>query len=194
MTGKRPPVGAQRQDAIADAAIALVATRGMRGLTHRAVDAEAGLPPGSTSYYLRTRHALLAACLDRLLALDERVVLGASADAPVLEVLVSGIVRLARDLPQSTLARYELALEATRRPELRALMDRHALGLRSQLARVLADGGIPDATQVAWPVAAMMDGLLRDRIVGLSATLSEEAFEESVRRSLGALLRGYAAP
>ncbi len=64
-------LGEERRDAIADAAIHLVANRGLRGLTHRAVDAEVGLPPGSTSYYLRTRQALLAACLDRLLALDE---------------------------------------------------------------------------------------------------------------------------
>jgi DNA-binding transcriptional regulator YbjK len=193
MTTTRVPLGAQRRDAIADAAIQLVATRGLRGLTHRAVDAEAGLPPGSTSFYLRTRHALLAACLDRLLALDERAVFPSSRDVPALELLVAGVVRLARDLPTSSVARYELALEATRRPELRALMDQHALGLRSRLARVLAGVGVPDAEHAAWPVAAMMDGLLRDRVVGLGATLSEEAFEESVRRSLAALLRGYGA-
>ena len=64
---KTAPLGADRRDAIADAAIHLVATRGLRGLTHRAVDAEAGLPPGSTSYYLRTRNALLTACVNRML-------------------------------------------------------------------------------------------------------------------------------
>ena len=41
---KSVPRGADRQEAIADAAIHLVATRGLRGLTHRAVDTEAGLP------------------------------------------------------------------------------------------------------------------------------------------------------
>ena len=34
---------------------------GLRGLTHRAVDAEAGLPEGSCSAYMRTRVALLTA-------------------------------------------------------------------------------------------------------------------------------------
>ena len=194
MTTKRVPVGVERRDAMADAAIQLVASRGLRGLTHRAVDAESGLPPGSTSYYLRTRHALLAACLDRLLALDERAVFPASPDSPALDLLVAGVVRIARDLPGSSVARYELALEATRRPELRAIMDQHSLGLRSRLAGVLAAAGVPDAERAAWPVAAMMDGLLRDRVAGLGATLSEEAFEESVRRSLAALLRGYVAP
>src|SRR4051812_45754087 len=35
------------------------ARSGLRGLTHRAVDAEAGLPEGSCSAYMRTRVALL---------------------------------------------------------------------------------------------------------------------------------------
>jgi hypothetical protein len=46
---------------IADAAIGLLAAEGMRGLTHRTVDRAADLPKGSTSYYFRTRQALLQA-------------------------------------------------------------------------------------------------------------------------------------
>jgi DNA-binding transcriptional regulator YbjK len=45
-----------RKTVIADAAIALLAAAGAKGLTHRAVDAQAGLPAGSTSFYCRTRH------------------------------------------------------------------------------------------------------------------------------------------
>ncbi|HEY0694282.1 MAG TPA: TetR family transcriptional regulator, partial [Kribbella sp.] len=71
---KTVPLGNDRRAAIADAAIRLVATRGLRGLTHRAVDAEAGLPPGSTSYYLRTRDALLTACVNRMLDHDAAAV------------------------------------------------------------------------------------------------------------------------
>ena len=35
----------------------------MRGLTHRAVEAEAGVPHGSTTYYFGTRHDLLTALM-----------------------------------------------------------------------------------------------------------------------------------
>ena len=55
-----------RRTTLLDAALELVGTQGMRGLTHRAVDAAADLPPGSTSNYFRTRAALLnigVACL-----------------------------------------------------------------------------------------------------------------------------------
>ena len=85
-----------------------------------------------------------------------------------------------------------MALEATRQPELRALMDQQALRLRTALARLLDGAGIPDAEDAAWPVAAMLDGLIRDRVSGLSATLSPSTYEASVRRSVTALLRGLA--
>ncbi|MDX6764908.1 TetR family transcriptional regulator, partial [Streptomyces sp. F8] len=64
------PPPADRRTLIADTAIGLVAAAGLRGLTHRAVDAAAGLPAGSTSYYFRTRTALIAACYQRLAELD----------------------------------------------------------------------------------------------------------------------------
>ena len=44
--------------------------------------------------------------------------------------------------------------------------------------------------KAAWPVAAMMDGLLYDRVAGAGATLSPEAFEAGVRRSVTALIEG----
>ncbi|MFE2141899.1 TetR/AcrR family transcriptional regulator, partial [Streptomyces sp. NPDC059456] len=59
-----------RRTLIADAAISLVAAAGLRGLTHRAVDGAARLPAGSTSYYFRTRTALIGACYRRLAELD----------------------------------------------------------------------------------------------------------------------------
>ncbi|MGO1539878.1 MAG: TetR/AcrR family transcriptional regulator [Leucobacter sp.] len=55
-----------RRDLIADTGVHLIARRGMRGLTHLQVDAEAGLPKGSTSYYARTRDDLIALVVHRL--------------------------------------------------------------------------------------------------------------------------------
>ncbi|MEV6595783.1 TetR family transcriptional regulator [Actinoplanes sp. NPDC051346] len=55
---------------LTDAAIDLLAERGMRGLTHRAVDAGAGVPQGTTSAYFRTRKALIEAVVRRIADLD----------------------------------------------------------------------------------------------------------------------------
>ncbi|MFC7482775.1 TetR/AcrR family transcriptional regulator [Luedemannella flava] len=63
-----------RRDDLLDAAITVLGEGGMRALTHRAVDAAAGLPAGSTSNYFRTRDALLGAVIDRFV--------GASAPSP----------------------------------------------------------------------------------------------------------------
>ncbi|TCO30552.1 TetR family transcriptional regulator [Kribbella steppae] len=188
---KQVPLGADRRDAIADAAIHLVATRGLRGLTHRAVDAEAGLPPGSTSYYLRTRSALLTACVNRMLARD----LSASPPmsvGPPLDLLIEMAVNLARDRPDDLIARYELSLEASRQPELRAAIDEGGRQLRAMLAHVLGGLGVPNPSEAAWPVAAMLDGLMYDRVAGVGVTLSQEEFEAGVRRSVTALLDGLA--
>jgi DNA-binding transcriptional regulator YbjK len=186
---KQVPRGADRRDAIADAAIHLVATRGLRGLTHRAVDAEAGLPPGSTSYYLRTRSALLTACVNRMLARDLSASPPMRAGAPA-DLLIEMTVSLARDRPDDLVARYELSLEASRQPDLRAAIDEGARQLRAMLAHVLGGLGVPDPSEVAWPAAAMLDGLLYDRVAGVGATLSQEEFEAGVRRSVTALLDG----
>ena len=191
---KQVPLGADRKDAIADAAIHLVATRGLRGLTHRAVDAEAGLPPGSTSYYLRTRNALLTACVNRMLTRDVSGMPPARvAAASPLDLLVGMTVGLAQGRPDDLIARYELSLEASRQPELRAAIDAGGRQLRAMLAQVLEGLGIPDPEAAAWPVAAMMDGLLYDRVAGAGATLSREAFETGVRRSVAALIDGLRA-
>ncbi|RZU20122.1 TetR family transcriptional regulator [Kribbella rubisoli] len=185
---KQVPRGADRQDAIADAAIHLVATRGLRGLTHRAVDAEAGLPPGSTSYYLRTRNALLTACVSRMLTRDVSAMPPAGAD-PV-ELMVAMTVGMARNRPDDLVARYELSLEASRQPELRTAINEGGRELRAMLAQLLAGLGVPEPEAAAWPVAAMMDGLMYDRVAGAGATLSPEAFEAAVRRSVVALIAG----
>ncbi|TCO41532.1 TetR family transcriptional regulator [Kribbella antiqua] len=192
---KQVPLGADRRDAIADAAIHLVATRGLRGLTHRAVDAEAGLPPGSTSYYLRTRSALLTACVNRMLARDVSATAqpGPGPTGSPVELLNQLVIGLARDRPDDLIARYELSLEASRQPELRTAINEGGRQLRAMLAQLLDGLGVPNAEEAAWPAAAMMDGLLYDRVAGAGATLSPEAFDAAVRRSIKALLEGLKA-
>ncbi len=192
------PLGEDRRAAIADAAIHLVATRGLRGLTHRAVDAEAGLPPGSTSYYLRTRNALLTACVDRMLARDlaaQPPATEASTTVPSppdLEEMLAGMaIHLVRERADDQLARYELSLEARRQPELLDSIVQGGRVLRENLAGLLAAIGIPDAEEAAWPVAAMLDGLMHDRVAGAGRTMSPEAWESAVRRAVSAVLKGF---
>ena len=97
-----------RRTEILDAALRVLAEHGMRGLTHRAVDAAAGIAPGSTSYYFRSRSALVTGCVDRLLELDRAVEVpevAAAAPADLVDVLVAVTVGMATTGRHRTLAR-----------------------------------------------------------------------------------------
>lgn len=187
---KNVPLGEDRRAAIADAAIHLVATRGLRGLTHRAVDAEAGLPPGSTSYYLRTRDALLMACVKRMLDRNLAARDELPADVDPEDLLVGAVMNLVRHRHDDLVARYELSLEASRRPALRATVTEAGRQLRDGLGELLTALGIDDAEALAWPVAAIMDGLMYDRVAGAGTSQSPAEFEAGVRRTLRAVLSG----
>jgi uncharacterized protein (TIGR03083 family) len=54
-----------RRDVLVDAAIQVLGERGVRAVTHPAVDGEAGVAAGSTANYVPTRDALLDAIVER---------------------------------------------------------------------------------------------------------------------------------
>jgi DNA-binding transcriptional regulator YbjK len=176
-----------RQTDIADAAIATLARDGMRGLTHRAVDRAAGLPEGSVSYYYRTRQALLQATVERLAERDAAEVpalpqhdLDAFADAAA--ELLQRWLTTGR---QRQLARYELALEATRRPELRKVLVAAGAGLRAMIAERFAAAGVSEPRHRAHDFAAFLDGLIFDQIAGAGTRKLTTA---DLRATIGALL------
>ncbi|CAM5657801.1 MULTISPECIES: TetR/AcrR family transcriptional regulator [Streptomyces] len=155
---------------IADTAIALLAEKGARGLTHRAVDDRAGLPPGTTSNHARTRAALLEAALTRL---AERETAGfsasPSAQSPrvgLRETLVEGLHTALTSGRPLTLARLELALEATRRPELRVRYDALGQGFIGLTADLLAAAGAADPLHAAHRLVAWSDGILFNATAG----------------------------
>ncbi|WP_433364897.1 TetR/AcrR family transcriptional regulator [Streptosporangium sp. CA-115845] len=182
----------QRAEIIADTAIDLLVERGMRGLTHRAVDEAAGLPPGSTSNLARTRSALLELTLDRLTRL-ESALFAPLLDAPepdAVDVLTEMTAQLLwAQLTvgrRRTIARYELALEATRRPELRTIYDRAGEHFRDPVVAILAAAGSADPVRHGRQVVAFGEGVMFDAIVGAGA----EPTLDDLRLGIGELLRG----
>lgn len=114
----------ERRAALSDAGLRVLSRSGPRGLTHRAVDKEAGCPAGTTSNYFRTRDALLSALADRIyerLAPPPEVLANPTAKPPCVESLaeyVEDIVRRATASPELYVALLELRLEARRNPQL----------------------------------------------------------------------------
>ncbi|MFJ3274162.1 TetR/AcrR family transcriptional regulator [Streptomyces sp. NPDC086776] len=202
--------GTSRADLITDAALALLAERGMRGLTHRAVDDRAGLPQGSTSNYARTRQALLEATVRRLAEREAQVlapgelpmpggepadgVPGEATEGP--DALVAGLaLALHRYLtrhPELLICRYELALEATRRPELREFFDATGRQFREPLVTLMTAAGSAEPERHAHSLVAWCEGLMFSCAVG--------SFHRSVpttaelRTGFTELLRGMLGP
>ncbi|MER6125980.1 TetR family transcriptional regulator C-terminal domain-containing protein [Streptomyces sp. NPDC001795] len=186
--------GSSRAELIADTALALLAERGMRGLTHRAVDEAAGLPQGSTSNLARTRLALLELAVRRLADREARVLALHEMPAPEggLGALVDGLALAThRSLTRNrelTLARYELALEATRRPELRQYFDAAGARFRDQLTALVTAVGSTDPARHVLSLVAWADGLMFSCVAGSFTT--EVPTLDKVRSSLRELLDG----
>lgn len=258
-----PPGGSSRADAVADAALRLLAERGMRGLTHRAVDEAAGLPQGSTSNHARTRLALLETAVRRLAEREARVLtpselpvpapapgtgprpasgpgsgpafatgeatgtvpVSAAGDAAapsageatgpgtgtgtgtgpapaardaagpaavqaIADALALALHRYLTGHRELLLARYELALEATRRPELRTVFDAAGRRFRDPLTAMMTAAGSTDPARQVLSLVAWCDGLMFSCVAGSyhDSTPSAAALRADAREILTGLL------
>ncbi|MET7754087.1 TetR/AcrR family transcriptional regulator [Streptomyces sp. NPDC005389] len=193
---------ASRADRIGDAALDLLVERGMRGLTHRAVDERAGLPQGSTSNHARTRQALLETAVRRQVQLESQVLApdelpaGSHEGGPIgtdtlVDALSLALHRYLTDHRALLVSRYELALEATRRPELRAFFDAAGSVFRGPLVAMTAAAGSPEPERHALSLIAWCEGLMFSCAVGsFHAAVPGRAelrtgFDELLRGMLG---------
>jgi DNA-binding transcriptional regulator YbjK len=190
------PPSPTRIAAIGDAAIGLLAQEGPRGLTHRAVDAAAGLPAGSTSYYARTREALLALVMTRMVELNaadlETAARGRALDPHDLDAVSARIAdqlhaTITRDQVRM-IARFEFALEATRRAALRAVYDAAGAQVRQPVLALLRAAGSPAPERHARSLICWYEGTLFDSIAG--AGRDKPPTRAELRTNVRELLRG----
>ncbi|MEU9300867.1 TetR family transcriptional regulator [Streptomyces sp. NPDC048269] len=151
----------QRRAALLDAAIEVLARDGSRGLTLRAVDAEAGVPTGTASNYFANRAQLLVQILRRT---RERLVPDpADLTAPLdTEMLLGRLLERMRRERSVHIAMLELRLEGTRRPELQAeLANFQGAGLEADVTWHL-ESGLPGDRQGVVLLHLAMLGLIVD--------------------------------
>ena len=189
-----------RRDQLCDAAISLIARSGLRGLTHRAVDQVARVPEGSTSYYFRTRLALLKAVTERLLTVDL-----ASAPTPSMttmdtspagartvdldslaELAAQTVAHWAGAGRDRMLARYEISLESTRQPELRETFVRAGQPVRDRIVHALSELGAPDPERQGVRLRRL-SRRPRDQLAGAGGARSKK----DVTKTLREILTGY---
>ncbi|MFH9585640.1 TetR/AcrR family transcriptional regulator [Streptomyces luteogriseus] len=145
----------QRRAALVDAAIEVLAREGARGLTFRAVDAEAAVPAGTTSNYFASRDDVLTQAGARVyerLQPDEAMIArrqAAGTGREAYAVLMRELVGRVAGFRTGYLALLELRLEATRRPELReVLTERVRADVDANVAHHEASGLPGDAMAV----------------------------------------------
>jgi DNA-binding transcriptional regulator YbjK len=168
-----------------DAAVELLGADGMRALTHARVDARAGLPPGSTSNWFRTRRALLAGVVDWI-AERERDDLGpAMSMTEGVDGLVEGLCAIAElqvePYAARTRARYALFLELAGDPELGDRLRRQHRQFQLWTEEVLIGVGITDPVPASRALMALMDGLLLHRVILDPALDMRAAIDRAVR-------------
>ncbi|SEM14701.1 TetR/AcrR family transcriptional regulator [Rhodococcus maanshanensis] len=158
MSGKR--------ERVLDAAIEVLGTRGMRGLTHRAVDEVAGIPQGSTSNYFRTRGSLLEAVMFRLVERDRedwRALAAVPRPTSVDEFAagLAGFVRSATGPDRvRTAARYALFVAAVAEPELATPLGRARAELLTWATDLLAGLGAAEPDRGCRILADYLDGMI----------------------------------
>ena len=117
-----------RREHLLDAAIQVLGDRGVRAVTHRAVDAEAGVSAGSTANYFSTREALFAAIVERFSERERQnfedlaATLSVTTPAEFGRAMGAFVRDGAGPNRTLTLSRYALLVESANNPGLREQM------------------------------------------------------------------------
>ncbi|AKT42113.1 TetR/AcrR family transcriptional regulator [Chondromyces crocatus] len=192
----------ERRRKLLDASIHVLAQQGARGLTHRAVDAEAGVPTGTASNYFRSRDALVAQIFERIserLKPDPEVLAALARRRPsralFADYMRDIVARLTRER-MVTLALFELRLEATRNPEI---AQRVGEWMRNGFVADVAfneRAGLPGGRHEIALFHYALDGLLLDRLtISLDPeTPTDDVVDALVSGLLPSRLPGRAAP
>ena len=168
----------------------------MHGVSHPKVDEHAGVPAGTTSFYFRTRKALLHAIATRLNELDVAdlsLMTELADDRPTEFAGTAGLARIvmyvaAEPWLTRAKARYEIVLLASRDPDLAATLNESAEGLYALARDVVAQwhpaASAPDPALVEDQAIATMtfiNGIMMTFVAGRPAVDSPEHLDRLIQ-------------
>ncbi|MFQ6394689.1 TetR/AcrR family transcriptional regulator [Nocardia sp. KC 131] len=184
----------QRRQTLIDAAIEVLAKEGARGLTFRAVDKEASVPAGTASNYFASRDDLLTQAGSRFYerlqpseATMAQLTDGPKTRANIVELLKETVARI-EAFRTGYLAVLELRLEATRRPELRAVLSERVRADIDYNVRNHLASGLPGDEKSVLLLYLALNWLIVDRLTLpdiFTEEQSQELIEAAVERIIG---------
>lgn len=200
---RRKPNPAERRRHLCDAAIALLAEEGARGLSHLKVDRSAGVPDGTTSFYYRTRSALLHGVADQIVGYDveafaEAFKGQAQLDGQaILAMLAEQMIRIREEPSLSrTRARLELTMLAKRDADLATGFQEVFERYRS-LAERLVIGMQPAQTPLDRALVAEQGSVLMTflsgMVFGFANGATQPATRDHIQSQIRAVILGVAA-
>ncbi|MEV0173309.1 TetR family transcriptional regulator [Streptomyces sp. NPDC050803] len=160
----------ERRAALVDAGVEVLAREGARGLTFRAVDAEAGVPVGTASNYFTGRDDLLRqidARLHERLTPDPEVLtalLRRPKDRSLVTAFMDDLMARATGDRHAYLGLLEMRLEATRRPELRASYTKSVRADLEEGMEFHRNAGLPGGDETVTVLYLAMLGLLLEHL------------------------------
>ncbi|CAM5562496.1 TetR family transcriptional regulator OS=Streptomyces alboniger OX=132473 GN=CP975_08120 PE=4 SV=1 [Streptomyces alboniger] len=165
----------ERRQRIIDAAIRVAGAKGIAGLSHRSVAAEADVPLGSTTYHFATLDELLVAALRQANEGFAKAVAASGAFEDPRADLAGELAALLGEWLAGERAgvelEYELYLAALRRPALRPVAAEWCRGIGEELT-----GRVDPVTVRA--LVALMDGIC------LQVLLTDTPYDEAYAREM----------
>ncbi|WP_036527310.1 TetR/AcrR family transcriptional regulator [Nocardia sp. CNY236] len=169
-----------RRTRLAEAAIDIIATRGIRALTHRALDTALDLPTGSSSYYFNSRRALLAGVTGRIVERSRADFAAARIEPPAARAafdsdsiarhIAEWVDRMLTERGNHLIARQALLTELHTEPELRAQLAQSLFSI--ERARELLHTISSDPHTAAADFVAVLEGVVFDRFTGNRSQLA----------------------
>lgn len=171
--GKQSGYGTGREALLA-ATVHVVAVKGLRGATFRAVAEQAGVNNSLVAHHFGTWDALIEAALDW--SVKQSIGLSQLEELPdTEEEFCQTILALPAINPDLQIFQYEMILEARRRPELagavRQLYASYVAALSEGLRRI----GVGSQTGAAEAAFAALDGLVLQLLAGVDPKGVESA-------------------
>lgn len=150
--------------------ISVLAAEGARGLSHRAIDRRAEVPPGTAWNYFRSRSALIGALVERI---EERLTPDPdehhqlSRQPPDKELFKAYMYDLLDRLlaaPEVTLALFELRLEGNRRQDVADVLGAWRRNAYQSGVDFNAAAGLPGGADEVAMLHYVIDGLVLDSL------------------------------
>ena len=183
--GRRPLNHGDGKEALLGATVRVVATKGMRGMTFRAVADEAGVNNTLIAHHFGTRDRLLAAALEW--SMERSIGLANLGEyASDAEAFRSALIENVLSEPALQVFQFEMVLESSRRPDLQPAVRKLYQRYVSELAQGRSLLGMSSSEGLDRAMFAALDGLV---LQYLSHAISVEELAEAVD-ALGAAVTG----